>query len=326
MAVEPRWTIAVPTYRGALYLAETLRSALAQTDPDFELIVCDDGSTDDTQAIVRDVCGERATVYPNDTGRAFGLAGNWNRCVDKASGEWVTILHQDDLLAPDFLREHRRNAVACPDAGLILGPVRMIDAQGRTIPESGNDQELGTFEPAVYEAGEFCRLIVDSNRVRCPGTSLRRDAHQRLGGFDGSWKYVVDWDFWARSARAERVVVIDQVLASQRWHSGSETQRLARGTVDLEENARLMRRILAETIPDDDKNHYESAVRERMARAWLNRAYEAARRGDRSIEKLALKNALGESSRIVIRALMRQPRTLIRLILGKVGMNHRTAK
>ena len=65
------WTIALPTYDGQQYLAETLASVLSQTDQNFELIVCDDGSNDDTLKIVAEVCGTRARIIPNASGNPF---------------------------------------------------------------------------------------------------------------------------------------------------------------------------------------------------------------------------------------------------------------
>ena len=94
-----------------------------QTDQGFELIVSDDLSSDDSLEIVKKICGNRATVYLNQSGQNLGLAGNWNRCVELSSGSWVTILHQDDLLTPVFFETHHKmlqqanrkpESVACP--------------------------------------------------------------------------------------------------------------------------------------------------------------------------------------------------------------------
>lgn len=315
---SPSWTIAIPTYDGARYVAETIRSVLSQTDQEFETIVCDDGSHDETIEIVRSSSDGQARIIGNDSGRPFGLAGNWNRCVAEATGDWITILHQDDLLAPEFLARHRRLASENPEIGMIIGPVTMIDADGLPI-ESGNSPEFNWPETVkVLPSKALSLILATGNPIRCPGVSFRRNLHTHLGGFDAQWKYVLDWDFWHRVGQAAPVGIIDATLAKQRWHLASETQKLARGTIDLEENARLMRSIIADDAFDASRRSAaEIAIRRRMARAWTNRAFQAASRGDRRMEIHALKHAWAESPSVMFETLIRDPRAIARLILGK---------
>lgn len=320
MNLPTRWTIAIPTCNGSAFLESTLRGVLAQSDTDFELLICDDASRDDTLKVVLCICGKRARIVVNDSGKSMGLASNWNRCVAEASGDWITILHQDDLLEPEFLEEHRRIAELHKSAGLIIGPVKMVDATGHesTLGEDSDFRWPDRF--ALWPAGALSRVLVKSNPIRCPGVSFRKELHTRLGGFDANWKYVVDWDFWHRLGQITDVAVLGDCLASQRWHHASETQRLARGSVDLEENARLMRKILAtEAFPAREKPAIEKRIRTRMARAWTNRAYQAACRGDRVLQWRSLREASKESPGVVLRILACSPRTMARLLVGASG-------
>ena len=313
------WTIALPTYHGQQYLAETLASVLAQTDQNFELIVCDDGSNDDTLKIVAEMCGSRARIISNASGNPFGLAGNWNRCVEQSNGEWVTILHQDDLLKPDFIEFHRKVVGLNSDLGMLTGPAPLIDSLGNTV-EVEIEQEFQWPEAdlVVWPIHALSRVLVRSNPIRCPSTSIRRDLHLQSGGFDGRWKYVVDWDFWHRIGQLGAVGLTGKVLANQRWHASSETQKLAKGTIDLEENSRLMRAILAgEPFTESERPLIESEIRSRMTRAWFNRAYEAARRGDRKLEKIALSQAASENWRLLARLAATHPKAFVRMIYGR---------
>ncbi len=316
MIDTPRWTIAIPTFDGAAFIADAVRSVVAQTDGDFELIVCDDGSKDDSLEIVRKICGTRARIVGNMTGQPLGLAGNWNRCVAEAAGDWVTILHQDDLLDPGFLARHRAIASLHGDVGLILGPVTMIDPAGQPIVE-----RLENFcwpdRFVVWPPQALSRVLVTGNPIRCPGVSFRRDLHERIGGFDSRWKYVLDWDFWYRAGQDSAVAFVEEALASQRWHQASETHKLARGTVDLEENAWLMRSILAgEPFLDSERPLIDTKIRTRMAHSWTNRAYQAAVRGDRRAEIHAIRQAWAESPGVLFETLAHDPRAVARLLLG----------
>src|SRR5438093_1026213 len=91
-------SVCVPTYNGARFLSQCLDTALAQTWGDFELLIVDDRSTDDTYEIAAEYATRdgRIKLYQND--RNLGLAGNWNRCVQLSRGQWIKFLFQDDLL------------------------------------------------------------------------------------------------------------------------------------------------------------------------------------------------------------------------------------
>ncbi|HLJ75313.1 MAG TPA: glycosyltransferase family 2 protein, partial [Thermoanaerobaculia bacterium] len=93
----PGVSICLPTYNGSRYLRECLASALAQTHGDFELVVVDDRSTDETMDIIRDVAhaDSRVRVFENDAN--LGLVGNWNRCIELSSAPWIKFVFQDDL-------------------------------------------------------------------------------------------------------------------------------------------------------------------------------------------------------------------------------------
>src|SRR5688572_15476095 len=97
----PRVTVAVPTYNGQAFIEEAIASVLAQVFDDFELVVVDDGSDDATLAIVSRFHDPRLRVEAHPV--RLGLVENWNRCLAAATGDYVTIFHQDDVMAPHNL-------------------------------------------------------------------------------------------------------------------------------------------------------------------------------------------------------------------------------
>src|SRR5438270_12301052 len=99
----PPVSVCIPTYNGEAFVRQCIESVLAQSFPDFELIVVDDGSTDGTWDIVRDYEARdcRFRVSRNEVNK--GLVGNWNHCVDVATGRWLKFVFQDDELAPECL-------------------------------------------------------------------------------------------------------------------------------------------------------------------------------------------------------------------------------
>src|SRR6266853_6951565 len=160
---RPFWSVMIPTYDPrADYLKETLRSVLQQ-DPgpeEMQIEVIDDRSTDDLAAqTVRRAGGGRVSFHAESQNR--GLAGIWNRCSERARGEWVHILHQDDVVLPGFY-DHLYRGISCnPHVGMAFCRFAISDANGHWT-------ELGPLEsstPGVLD-GWLERVATDC-RVQC---------------------------------------------------------------------------------------------------------------------------------------------------------------
>jgi glycosyltransferase involved in cell wall biosynthesis len=133
---KPRVTIGIPTYNRAIKtLPATLQSALAQTYSNIELVVSDNCSTDDTENVVRRF-GSRVH-YIRQT-ENLGLNGNLNACVDRATGDYVLLLHDDDLIDPDFVESCMDAVDGSTSVGLIRTGVRIIQADETPLFERRN--------------------------------------------------------------------------------------------------------------------------------------------------------------------------------------------
>lgn len=280
-------TVAVPTFNGARHLAETLRSIRGQAGAEFDLLVCDDRSEDETIAIARRELGDRARVVIH--GERLGLAGNWNHCIALSQTPLVAIFHQDDLMRPGHLARHLRAFQGHESLGFVCSAVEIVDDRGELVPASVIERpDLGPSD-RIYPAGEFVAELVASNPVRCSAVTIRKQAHQEIGGFDPSYRFAVDWEFWQRLARQRAVAWLAEPTVAVRWHPGSETQRFRRGVDDLEEVARVIATILQQdgpTIPNAASKRRQA--NRRLSRAYLNRAYEALRAGDPDLARHSL--------------------------------------
>ncbi len=184
-------------------------------------------------------------------------------------------------MRPGHLAAHLAAFEANPALGLVASAADVIDDAGREIPASvvgrgGCGDRDRTFAP-----GEFARELAIENPLRCSAVSLNAETHAEVGGFDPSFRYVVDWDFWLRVARRRPVAWLARPTVAIRWHLSSETHRFKSGTADLDETTRLL-----ETLYQEDGQRFTDADRlrrkadRRLARAFLNRAYEALKGGD----------------------------------------------
>jgi glycosyltransferase involved in cell wall biosynthesis len=127
----PRVTIAIPTYnRANKTLPQTLHSALDQTYENIEIIVSDNCSTDDTEQVVRRFGANVKYVRQSEN---VGLNGNFNQCVDRATGDYVLLLHDDDLIDPDFVESCIAAVGGSTSVGLIRTGIRIIRADGAVL-------------------------------------------------------------------------------------------------------------------------------------------------------------------------------------------------
>lgn len=131
----PKVSIGLPVYNGSNYLPAAITSLLAQTYEDFELIICDNASTDDTEAICLEFARKdrRIRYYRNDIN--LGAAPNFNKCVDLANGEYFKWAAHDDLCLPDYLRQCVAALDENDSAVLCHSGIGVIDASGKTIYE-----------------------------------------------------------------------------------------------------------------------------------------------------------------------------------------------
>jgi GT2 family glycosyltransferase len=304
-------TVAIPTCNGAAHLAETLRSILVQQGIAFELIVSDDRSDDETLDVVRAVAADRARIEGNS--ERLGLAGNWNRCVELSRTPLVSVFHQDDVMEPGHLAAHAQALAGDDSIGLAASATEVIDEQGEPVPAS--EVGRGGLGPAdrVYQAGELAAAMVCGNPLRCSAVTLRRAAFAEVGGFDPSYRYVLDWDFWLRVSRRWKVAWLARPSVRVRWHPASETHRFRTGTADLDETSRLLEQLFDRDLRDrPDVDPLRRAATGRLARAWLNRAHDALRAGSTELARAALLRGLRQSPALV-GTILRDPRLCVQM-------------
>jgi GT2 family glycosyltransferase len=304
-------TVAVPTCNGAAHLAEALRSIVAQQGTDFELVISDDRSDDDTLAVVKTAVGDRARIKVNS--ERLGLAGNWNRCVALARTPLLAIFHQDDRMKPGHLTAHVAAFAADDSVGLVTSASDVIDERG--LPVAEIVVERGGLGPVdcVYEPGRLARAMATGNPLRCSAVSLRVAAFAETGGFDPAYHYVVDWDFWLRVSRRWKVAWLATPTVDVRWHSQSEAQRFRCSTADLDETAQLLEQLFSRELKQQpDLASLRYAANARLGRAFLNRAHDALRAGRVKLAGDALRSGLQRSPGL-IRSILRDPRLCVEM-------------
>jgi glycosyltransferase involved in cell wall biosynthesis len=230
----PLVTIAIPAFNRPGLLAETLASIAAQTARlPFEVIVCDDGLMPETREVVERFRGNGFIYLPNPV--MLGAVGNWNRCLEMATGDWVMILHEDDTLYPWYLE--------CILPRLFNGTIAVCTRTSRGVTPPHARRPQGIAHVTEY----LPRYFLKSSMTPFPGVMMRRDVALRLGGFDEAWGPIADYEFWYRLACAGRVEVVSTVGAFYRVAPGQWTERIWHRMLRLTHLLRL--RIAREQFP-----------------------------------------------------------------------------
>lgn len=194
---EPTVSVCIPTFRGASTLGRAIESVLAQSYADFELLVIDDNSPDDTAAVVGRYRDGRLRYLRNADN--LGPEANWNRCLAESRGKYIKLLPHDDLLARLCLERQVAVLHADPkeELALVFCARDVVLADDRTVMRRGYRTKV---EGAV--AGETLQLQCiksGTNLIGEPGAVMfRRSLARKVGGFDGAYPYVIDLDYWFR--------------------------------------------------------------------------------------------------------------------------------
>jgi glycosyltransferase involved in cell wall biosynthesis len=249
----PLVSVITPVFNGAPWLGESLDSALAQTFPFLEIIVVNDGSTDDSLDIARARARNDGRIRVIDQDNA-GLPSARNRALKMARGAYLALLDADDAWLPNHLQLAMQAFERDPDLGLVHANIERVDANGARvrIPVRSWHENMDAFEA----------LALRHEHVSCPTAVFSRLALDTVGGFDTRFTGLgcEDRDLWLRIAARFRICYLDQVTARYRLHStnisaASERMALARQMliVKLAESARGARLVAQmEAMIDSD--------------------------------------------------------------------------
>ena len=181
-------SVVIPTHNLAGLVKEAIQSVLDQTYQDFEIIVVDDGSTDDTRAVIATI-GDPRLQYIYQENR--GLAGARNTGIALARGEYIAFLDADDVFLPNKLMDQTSVLDSQPDLGLVAGGYVFTDEAGQPVAEQRHWQDSPQLDVKTWLYG--CPFIVNAVLVR-------REWLSRVGGFDPALRRVEDRDLWLRLA------------------------------------------------------------------------------------------------------------------------------
>ncbi len=205
----PKVSVVIPVYNAMTYLSDTLNSVLQQTFSDFEVLIIDDGSTDNIQAwVAQNITDPRVRLIPQAN---QGLSAARNTGIANAQGEYVAFLDADDLWKPTKLEVQVHYLDNNAAVGLVYNWIAVIDAEGKPTGRVWR----GDIEGDVLEE------VLQRNIIDCPSVLVRRKCFLDVGVFDRTLRSVEDWDMWIRIATRYHFAVTREALVYYRQHSSN---------------------------------------------------------------------------------------------------------
>jgi glycosyltransferase involved in cell wall biosynthesis len=237
MPASPKVSVLIPTYNYARYLPLAIESVLNQDFTDFELIIQDDCSMDNTAEAVERYLSDRRLIFETNE-RNLGLSGNWNLCLSKARGEYIKFVFGDDMLAsPECLSRMVSVLDSDRSVSLVASSRKLIDSESRFVNVVSEFGECITADgPEIIS---LCLLKL-ANYVGEPSAVMFRKADSGRG-FSPRYSQLIDLEMWFHLLEQGRFCFIDEPLASFRIHPQQKTIENVRNQFHLSDPILLLR-------------------------------------------------------------------------------------
>jgi glycosyltransferase involved in cell wall biosynthesis len=251
----PTVSVVIPNYNHARYLAQRIESVLRQSYQDFEVILLDDASTDDSRAVLSQYASDpRVRLEFNEVNSGTPFK-QWNKGVSLARGKYVWIAESDDYADQKLLEA--LVAVLDRETAVAFAYCRSWHVTADDEIKGYGDWYLDNVDPRLWKSDfcldgrEFCRKYLTQSPVVCNASAVlfRKGAYEKAGGADESLRLCGDWKVWAALALVGDVAFISQPLNYFRYHATSVRGATVRSATDIMEKLQVIRWILDRAAP-----------------------------------------------------------------------------
>ena len=254
----PKVSVVVPNYNHARFLTTRIESILRQSYQDFELILLDDSSTDESQSILSAYAGDprvRLEFNQVNSGSPFK---QWNKGVRLARGKYVWIAESDDYADPPLLERLVAVLEANPAVAYAFCRSWRVTEDGRK--DGFGDFYLTYLDPSRWttdycaDGRDECRdyFIYQNTVPNASGVVFRREIYERVGGADESLHLCGDWKLWAAMALQGRIAYLGEPFNYHRSHAANVRSKSLLGRVDVSEKLQVIRWILGQVTHTED--------------------------------------------------------------------------
>lgn len=208
----------MPSYNHALYIGRAIQSVLDQSFTDYEFLISDDGSQDNTRDIVAQFNDKRIKFFDNRENRGACIVHN--ELLAQSTGEYIALINSDDMWVKNKLSQQVAFLDKNPNIGAHFSRVTYIDAQDTTIQKE--DLPFGSvFDQPNRTQAEWVRYFFDKSNCLChPSSLIRRECYEKLGGYNNNLRQLPDFDMWVRLVKQYSIFIEEEPLVYFRILSG----------------------------------------------------------------------------------------------------------
>jgi glycosyltransferase involved in cell wall biosynthesis len=236
--IMPSVSVIMPCFNHARFLADSVRGILAQTHRNFELIIVDDRSADNSWEVISSLAKTDARIKTIRHERNLGASRSRNDGLRLSPGELIGFCDADDIWEPNKLEFQISLLEKNPGFDMTFCDAIIIDENGESAKRRFSEE----FAPPKVVSGDFFSVLVRRNFINMQTVLMRRECLTTDGFFDEKIKWVEDWWYWINIARRHRILYCEQPLARYRVHSRSTGRTQMRG---IHANRyKVLRRIL----------------------------------------------------------------------------------
>ncbi|MGH2856090.1 MAG: glycosyltransferase [Solirubrobacteraceae bacterium] len=288
----PTFTIVIPAFNAAATLTSCAESVLAQTDRDLELVIIDDGSTDETARVARSLADPRVAIHSTPNA---GLPAARNVGISRSRGSVVCFLDADDLLLPSYLHTVRATFAADPAVAFVYSDAWTFDDRTRRVRRNTTTHYQHPPRPVPATAQEMFSELLIRNFIIVP-VAVKREAIVGVGAFDETLSSAEDWDIWLRlTAAGHRGAEAPGPLGLRREHPA---QMSANALRMVDNRICLFEKLLAwSDLSDRDaarvSGQLARARRERLVVSGQDRPRALVRRARHAAGRLKRRVGLG---------------------------------
>lgn len=218
MKKQPAVSVILSNFNCGGYIGKTLTSIIAQTFTDWEAIVVDDGSSDDSRGIILDFAQKDSRIKPFLLEKNQGMCSCFNFALDHATGRYFARIDSDDFWEPEKLALQMEYMEEHPQCGVCFTWVRVVDENEKNVPTwlcEGRDK---VYNSENRTRAQWLRtFFFEGCKVCHPTALIRREAIEKVGKYNFIYKQIQDYDLWIRIAKYYDIYVIPKKLINYRW-------------------------------------------------------------------------------------------------------------
>src|SRR4030067_1213515 len=229
----PCVSVCIPTYNWGKYIRECIESILSQTYTDFEILIVDDKSDDETIEIVEELGRREKRIRIVRNQQNLGLVKNWNRCLEVAKGEWIKFVFQDDFIMPDCIEELLKCCIGGPlfavcRRNIIFEKKYEILKKNYKWIENINIENIFNGKSFITPENfrSTCIKYYNINFIGEPtAVILHKSIFKTLGTFNTYLTHLCDWEFWLRVGIYQGFTYVPKTLATFRVHEDGTSSK-----------------------------------------------------------------------------------------------------